>query len=87
MCCGNQRMQLRTTSPHRTAPRLGQTMGQQAAPPRVSFEYAGNTGMTVVGPATGMQYRFDRPGTRVEVDQRDRALLASIRQLRQVRQP
>jgi hypothetical protein len=42
--------------------------------------------MTVIGPVSGVRYRFDRPGARVEVDARDRALLASIRQLRQVRQ-
>jgi hypothetical protein len=41
--------------------------------------------MTVKGPITGLEYRFERPGARVEVDWRDRILLASIRQLRQIK--
>ena len=51
----------------------------------VSFAYVGNTRMTVVGAVSGYQYSFDRPGARLYVDPRDRAGLASIRQLRQVR--
>jgi hypothetical protein len=52
---------------------------------RVSFEYSGPTGLTVTGPVSGVRYRFDRPGAVVEVDARDRILLASLRQLRQIR--
>jgi len=79
MCCGNKRTQLSRPVPTRPA----------AYPPspaggRVTVEYAGGTGMTVVGPATGAVYRFDRPGARVEVDVRDRVWLASLRQLRPV---
>ena len=51
----------------------------------VSFAYVGNSAMTVVGPVTGYQYKFDRPGARLYVDPRDRAALASIRYLKQVR--
>jgi len=40
--------------------------------------------MTVRGPVSGIEYRFASPGARVEVDARDRVLLASIRQLRLV---
>lgn len=40
--------------------------------------------MSVTGPVSGIRYRFDKPGARVEVDARDRVLLASIRQLQQV---
>ena len=54
-------------------------------PDRVSFEYAGQTGLSVTGPISGIRYRFDHPGAVVEVDARDRVLLASLRQLRQVR--
>jgi hypothetical protein len=50
----------------------------------VSFVYVGTTGLTVRGPVSGREYRFDRPGARVEVDPGDRILLASLRQLRQV---
>ena len=82
MCCGNNRTQLKTNYP------AARATGQPAQLPpgaRVSFEYAGHTGMTVVGPISGVRYRFDQPGARVEVDSRDRVLLASIRQLKQVR--
>jgi hypothetical protein len=77
MCCGRNRLQQRAAmaAPARpTAP----------APARVSFVNQGNGALTVRGPVTGIEYRFDRPGARVEVDARDRILLASLRQLRQV---
>ena len=50
----------------------------------VCFEYAGHTGLSVVGGATGRYYRFDRPGARVMVDPRDRPSLAALGCLRQV---
>jgi hypothetical protein len=51
---------------------------------RVFFEYVGRSGLTVVGPATGRRYRFDRPGARLEVDLKDRRSLAGVPHLRQV---
>lgn len=48
------------------------------------FEYVGRTGMTVVGPATGTRYRFDRPGARLAVDPRDHAAMAAVPHLRRV---
>ena len=50
----------------------------------ICFEYAGHTGLSVVGGATGRYYRFDRPGARVMVDPRDRPSLAALGCLRQV---
>jgi chitodextrinase len=84
VCCGQNRTQLRATS-KASAARLAVAVGQPKLQPGVSFVYLGNTGITVTGPASGTQYRFDRPGARVEVDPRDRILLASLRQLRQVK--
>jgi hypothetical protein len=84
MCCGRDRAQLRVTSKP-PSPRPAHPVNQKAPQPGVSFVYAGNTGMTVTGPVSGTQYRFDHPGARVEVDPRDRVLLASLRQLRQVK--
>jgi hypothetical protein len=60
------------------------TPGPPHVPMRVSFINQGTTPVTVRGPVTGVEYRFDRPGARVEVDSRDRILLASLRQLRQI---
>jgi len=75
-------MQQRTPNPRPpdASPYAGSKQPQRA----VSFIYVGHTGMTVQGPVSGRNYRFDRPGDRVEVDPRDRILLASLRQLRQV---
>jgi hypothetical protein len=41
--------------------------------------------LTVTGQGTGYQYRFVGFGARVEVDARDRASLAAVPQLREVR--
>lgn len=82
MCCGKNRMQQRT--PTSNQPRPTVYVGNPKRPPAVSFVNVGNTAMTVKGPISGREYRFDRLGARVEVDPRDRILLASIRQLRQV---
>jgi hypothetical protein len=50
----------------------------------VAFEYVGRTALTVAGPASGRVYRFERTGSRVEVDLRDRRSLAAIPLLRQI---
>ena len=73
---------VRTGPPNDTA-RLSGPLVLPTTYDRVMFEYVGNTGMTVVGPATGKRYRFDRPGARLEVDLRDRRALAGVPHLRQ----
>jgi hypothetical protein len=50
----------------------------------VFFEYVGRTALSVVGPATGKHYRFERPGARLEVDLRDRRAMAAVPNLRQL---
>jgi hypothetical protein len=52
--------------------------------PKVTFEYIGNTAMAVIGGVSRLRYTFIKPGTKVEVDARDRASLAAIPHLRQV---
>jgi hypothetical protein len=49
------------------------------------FEYTGKTAMTVLGPITGITYRFSGPGRRMAVDLRDRQSVAAIAQLHEVR--
>jgi hypothetical protein len=83
MCCGRDRTQLRMTS--RPAPKRAPPVNPPRPQMKVPFVYVGSTALVVTGPASGIQYRFDRPGARVEVDARDRILLASLSQLRQVR--
>jgi len=72
-CCGKGRSQLKATA----SPAAGR-------PTTLVFEYFGTTRMSVIGPATRISYRFDRPGARVLVDSRDRASLSTIPSLRQV---
>ncbi len=87
-CCGKSREQFSAGPPIRPH------SGRVAYPPapqqpqvlqtRVFFEYTGRTGMTVIGRATGKQYRFDRPGARLEVDLRDRSAMAAVPNVRQL---
>jgi len=83
MCCGRNRTQLMNTIVPKNRPATA--VAPQPVPSSVSFVYTGNTAITVTGPISGLEYRFDRPGARIEVDWRDRILLASIRQIRQVK--
>lgn len=46
------------------------------------FEYVGASALTVIGPASGLRYRFDRPGARLAVDPRDSVALQAIPLLR-----
>jgi hypothetical protein len=56
----------------------------QASPARVVFEYVGRTGLTVIGAVSGKQYRFARPGARLEVDPRDGISMRMVPHLRQL---
>jgi hypothetical protein len=49
------------------------------------FEYRGGHVLTVIGRGTGYQYRFVGFGARVSVDARDRASLAAVPHLREIR--
>jgi|HubBroStandDraft_4_1064222.scaffolds.fasta_scaffold00004_187 hypothetical protein len=87
MCCGRNPIlfsQSKLSLPARRA--------DHASPPaRVPrsnvayFEYNGKTALTVIGPVSGVRYRFAAPGSRVAVDPRDRRSLAAVRHLAQVR--
>jgi hypothetical protein len=48
------------------------------------YEYIGARALTVTSPLTGRRYRFDEPGARSEVDQRDRSFIDRLPQLRRV---
>ena len=48
----------------------------------VVFQYVGRTGLTVIGPITGLRYRFEGPGEKLDVDPRDVRWLAGIPSLR-----
>ena len=56
----------------------------RAALSTVAFIYVGRTGLTAVGPATGIVYRFVEPNARMEVDARDASALAQVPVLRKL---
>ena len=63
-----------------TVPRIGSTSAA-----KITVEYTGRSALTVLSPATGKRYRFDRQGARIEADARDRLLLQSIPGLKLLR--
>lgn len=85
-CCGQKRAQQRQASSafvHELAAPHGS--GSRFPMGRAYFEYTGPTAITVVGSATGRQYRFATPRMPVAVDVRDRGSLAGVSLLREVR--
>ena len=80
MCCGKMSTRLQTndqlttpSQPMRVSARAGST-----------FQYLGRTAATVVGPVSGAQYRFSGPGSRRQVDPRDRPALVRLPILKHV---
>jgi len=55
-----------------------------ANPGTVIFEYIGRTALRAVGRASGIEYHFEQPGTRLTVDGRDRDSLDLLPMLKQV---
>ena len=82
-CCGKTRV-----TPGRAPPpaSVGTDAGPSAGPAirETLFEYHGGRVLTVIGQATGLQYRFVGFGARVFVDARDRASLAAVPHLREI---
>jgi hypothetical protein len=86
MCCGKGRQQLTRMSQasgSRIRPNVAATRPAAPAIARSStamplYQYVGRTALTVVSPATGRQYRFDRPGAVQQVDLRDRQWLERV---------
>ena len=88
-CCGSGRDQLRMMGHSGATPRPAPVpvQPQRVYHSSLFFEYVGKSALTVVSPQTGRRYRFLAPGTRIEIDPRDRPWLASIPQLRRVTAP
>jgi hypothetical protein len=72
-CCGQRRVNF---GPGR--PFSGYATQHENSSAMVTFEYTGPTGMTVVGPISGLKYRFGSPGARVQVNWRDVASMALV---------
>ena len=93
MCCGKARQQLTGLLQPRGSSRMSPTVAatRPAAPPiarsstaRLQYQYVGRTALTVVSPATGRQYRFDRPGAVQQADARDRQWLERVPNIKPV---
>jgi hypothetical protein len=80
MCCGRNRRALRSFGAAPSHAGSGQSYGRLTA--GVTFQYLGSSALTVVGPATGVSYRFSQPGSQVLVDPRDRHGLDRVPVLR-----
>jgi hypothetical protein len=50
----------------------------------VLLEYTGKTALSIVGPGSRIEYRFDRTGARALVDRRDVIYFAQVPVLRQI---
>jgi hypothetical protein len=69
------------------SPATSSAAGSRNREPRratVNFQYIGNTGLTVIGPVTGIQYRFQGSGATLPIDARDQRAVATVPNLRRV---
>ncbi len=76
-CCGKTRSLAGTATSGEPADQTTRSPGM------IAFEYIGRTALTVIGPASRTTYRFDRPGARLRVDERDRPSLDALPMLKQ----
>jgi hypothetical protein len=81
-CCGKQREQILGT--RQVFPQVNDKQRQPSPQFAFRFEYVGATGLTVFGPVTGQRYRFDGYGSRLLIDSRDVASMATVPHLRRV---
>jgi hypothetical protein len=66
-------------------PHSNQLAGSAQTPASMSVMNVAGAGLTVIGPVSGIQYHFARPGVQVQVDPRDVAMSAELQQLRLMR--
>ena len=86
-CCGSKRLSAGAGSSGFVS-----SAGMAAAPEIkrsgvAYFQYVGQGGIVVTGPATGTRYRFETNGAIVAVALADRAAVAGVSRLRQVAGP
>jgi hypothetical protein len=79
-CCGQRRAMAAGSGKVTQANRPPRPVSHSAL-----YEYTGATGMTVTGSGSGLRYRFNQPGSKVQIDTRDIASMAGLPNLRRVR--
>ena len=84
-CCGGNRT--RAVMPASVSTSSSRPPQPVYTPPATLaiFRYEGEGTLTVIGPATGRKYWFERNGAELAVDMRDRAAVAKVPRVRQVR--
>ncbi len=80
-CCGQNRQRLSDFDSRRQMVGPSPVQKRTSSRSLVYFEYVGKTGLTVIGPITGKQYRFPKPGAKIAVDSNDAPLLTTIPRL------
>ena len=81
MCCGRNPKTLQYNRNHIPSfPAPGNTGSHLGS----VFQYLGRTALTVIGPITGARYRFEKPGSQLHVDPRDRPGLLRLPVLKPV---
>lgn len=78
-CCGERRAAAAAPPQPANTIRPAQRVSSAAV-----YQYLGATGLTVIGPVTGLRYRFDAPGSKVQIDWRDVPSFAGLPNLRRV---
>ena len=79
MSCCEQRRAMASTG------KLAESGGtRRQASRQALYEYTGEMGLTLLGPVSLMAYRFNGPGTRIQIDPRDTASMAGVPDLRRV---
>ena len=82
MCCGRQTFPMQDSTVPSNAASIPPAAAHSSLPVAASFEYIGETALTVFSPLTGRKYRFRHPGDRVEVDVRDGSWMPFVPKLR-----
>jgi hypothetical protein len=82
-CCGQNRRALRRQI-HTHTFESGVISPTEPPAGAIFLEYVGVTAMTVIGPVTGIRYRFGWSGAQVAIDKRDAEPLSSVPHLRRV---
>ncbi len=86
MCCG-RRTSLSGGGSGQPISGYRSARAGRAQHPRIHFQYVGRNGLSVLGPITGIRYRFDGQGAVVSVDPRDARSVAAVPNLRRVAWP
>src|SRR6476660_7838102 len=84
-CCGDKRGRIPAATHHGgDRPARVDTALRAETSQTVRFRYEGKTGLTVLGPISGLRYRFGFPGATLDVDLRDAPSMTAAPHLRRM---